>query len=119
MLRKHSSVGEVSAWSHTVSSSTTGPSFKPHQCHAMLASKRLVGAIPKVNLGVHVTHICLHQPQIRFPPLALKRWGDVTRSPKQGYQWPHKKDLYPPNIKKKDIKTKTGSGERSSRAHPN
>ena len=22
--------------------------------------------------------------------------GDITRSPKQGYQWPHKKDLYPP-----------------------
>ena len=22
--------------------------------------------------------------------------GDVTRSPKQGYQWPHKKDICPP-----------------------
>ena len=32
--------------------------------------------------------------------LVLKPWEDVTRSPKQGYQWLHKKDLYPP-IKKK------------------
>ena len=28
--------------------------------------------------------------------MALKPRGDVTRSPKQGYQWPHKKDLRPP-----------------------
>ena len=27
--------------------------------------------------------------------LALKRRADVTRSPKQGYQWPHQKDLCP------------------------
>ena len=24
--------------------------------------------------------------------------GDVTRSPKQGFQWPHKEDLCPPKI---------------------
>ena len=24
-------------------------------------------------------------------------WGDITRSPKQGYQWPNKKDLCPSN----------------------
>ena len=29
--------------------------------------------------------------------LALKLMADVTRSPKQGYQWPHEKDLYFPN----------------------
>ena len=27
--------------------------------------------------------------------LALKPRGDITRSPKQGYQWPHEKDLCP------------------------
>ena len=27
--------------------------------------------------------------------LALKPRADVTRSPKQGYQWPHKKELCP------------------------
>ena len=30
--------------------------------------------------------------------LALKPRADVTRSPKQGYQWPHKKDLCPTKI---------------------
>ena len=34
--------------------------------------------------------------------LALKPRGDVTRSPKQGYQWPHEKNSCPPkNFKKK------------------
>ena len=41
-------------------------------------------------------HPC--QVRIRLPTLALKPRGDVTRSPKQGYQWPHKKDLCPPNF---------------------
>ena len=36
--------------------------------------------------------------QIRLPTLALKPRGDVTRSPKQVYQWPHKQDLYPPKF---------------------
>ena len=37
--------------------------------------------------------------------LALKPRADVTRSPKQGYQCPHKKDLCPPNtiFKKNNI----------------
>ena len=30
--------------------------------------------------------------------LALKPRVDVTKSPKQGYQWPHGKDLCPPNF---------------------
>ena len=34
--------------------------------------------------------------------LALKPRRDVTRSAKQGYQWPHKKDLRPPKIKTKN-----------------
>ena len=33
-----------------------------------------------------------------YTSLALKPRGDVTRSPKQVYQWPHKKDLCPPKI---------------------
>ena len=33
--------------------------------------------------------------------LALKPRADVTRSPKQGYQRPHEKDLRPPKIQKK------------------
>ena len=38
--------------------------------------------------------------------LALKPRADITRSPKQGYRWPHEKDLHPPKIKKnKTIKS--------------
>ena len=35
---------------------------------------------------------------LRLPTLALKHRGDVTRSPKQGYQWPNKKDSCPPKF---------------------
>ena len=35
--------------------------------------------------------------------LALKPRKDITKSPKQGYQWPHKKDLSCPNFKKNKI----------------
>ena len=35
------------------------------------------------------------------PTLALKPRGDITRSPKQGYQWPHKKDSCHPIFFKK------------------
>ena len=41
--------------------------------------------------------------QARESTLALKPRTDVTRGPKQGYQWPHKKDLCPRKIKKKDL----------------
>ena len=44
------------------------------------------------------------------PTLALKPRGDVTRSPKQGYQWPHKKDSCPPKIFKKKKKKKLSMG---------
>ena len=44
------------------------------------------GVAPEVNLRGE----CLHQVQISLPTLALKPRGDVTRSPKQGYQWPQK-----------------------------
>ena len=41
--------------------------------------------------------------QIKLLTLALKPRGDVLRSKKQGYQRPHKKDLCPPKIYKKNI----------------
>ena len=43
------------------------------------------------------------------PTLALKPRGDITRSPKQGYQWPHKKDSCPPKIFLKNNKKQYGS----------
>ena len=36
--------------------------------------------------------------QARESTLALKLRADVTRSPKQGYQWPHEKDMCPTKI---------------------
>ena len=41
--------------------------------------------------------------QIRLP--TLKPTGVVNRSSKLGYQWPHKRDLCPPKIFKKNEKT--------------
>ena len=32
------------------------------------------------------------------PTLALKSMAEITRNPKQGYQWPHEKDLCPSNF---------------------
>ena len=36
---------------------------------------------------------------------------NATRSPKQGYQWPHKKDPCPPKIKKKRLLCVLGNGD--------
>ena len=77
---RYSSVGRTFVWC------TRDRGFKPNQClltkyveenslAAMLATKRSAGVAPEVNLRT-----------------------DVTRSLKQGYQGPHKKDLRPPNI---------------------
>ena len=68
-------------------------------CHqsgsaAMLAIKRLTGVTPEVNLR-NSTQARKHASK---STLALKPRADVTRSPKQGYQWPHKKDMCPPKI---------------------
>ena len=49
----------------------------------MLTVKRLAGAAPEVNLRNP-----LHANE-RFT-LALKSMAEVAKSPKHGYQWPHK-----------------------------
>ena len=69
---------------------------------AMLAAKRSAGVTLEVNLGEHLTHIPLSSANE-----ALKPRGDVTRSPKEGYQWPHEKDLCLPKKQNKKNKTKT------------
>ena len=57
-----------------------------------------------------VYYVGFCQVQIRLPTLALKPRGDIIRSPKQGYQWPHKKDLCPPKIfQKKGICIRSGN----------
>ena len=42
--------------------------------------------------------------QARESTLALKSRTDITRNPKQGYHWLHKKDWCAPKIKKEDTK---------------
>ena len=56
----------------------------------MLAAKRSVGVTPDVSLRGCVTSVK------RLPTLALKPRRDITRSPIQVYQWPHKKGLCHP-----------------------
>ena len=61
----------------------------------MLTSIQLAGAAPEVNLKNSVqARKCASEKST----LALKPRADITRSPKQGYQWPHEKDLCPSNI---------------------
>ena len=50
----------------------------------------------------NVYHVCLRIVQIRQNPLWLWNPGDVTRSPKQGYQWPHKWTCVQQKFKKKN-----------------
>ena len=58
---------------------------------AMLAVKRSAGVAPEVNLR----NSAQARKHASESTLALKPRADVTRSPKQGYQWPHKKDMCP------------------------
>ena len=65
----------------------------------MLAAKRSAGVAPEVNLrnSLHISE---------ESTLVLKLRAEATRSPKQGYHWPHKKDLYPlKNIFKKKTRS--------------
>ena len=41
--------------------------------------------------------------RIRQPTLALKPRRDITKNPKQGYQWPQKGHVYRPNFKKRSF----------------
>ena len=56
---------------------------------AMLALYTGRGVAPEVNLREHISRTPPHSLNKAEPTLALKPRGDVTRSPKQGYQWPH------------------------------
>ena len=123
-----SSVGRVSAWSHTVSGGMIAPGFESHQCLAGMWKRRL-----DCHAGRQEVSRCHTRGEsqgmcniTRTPPLSsnkpeptltLKPRGDVTRSPKQGYQWPHKKHSCPPKIKKKKLFTVWS--RKTSRDHPN
>ena len=96
---------------------------------AVLATQTVVGLIPSLNLHQCLWTILqvlkkawllcwpLYSQQVshhkwiwgphkwesmqKGSTLALKPRADITRSPKQGYQWPHEKDLCPPKNKNK------------------
>ena len=57
---------------------------------AMLAIYTGRGVTPEVNLWEHISCMSPQSSNKAEPTLALKPRGDVTRSPKQGYQWPQK-----------------------------
>ena len=57
---------------------------------AMLAIYTGRGVAPEVNLRERISHMPLQSSNKAEPTLALKPRGDITRSPKQGYQWPQK-----------------------------
>ena len=57
---------------------------------AMLALYTGKCVTPEVNLRECISCTPPHSSNKAEPTLALKPRGDVTRSPKQGYQWPHK-----------------------------
>ena len=106
-LRTH--FGRASAWSHTVSSGMIAPGFESHQfltgmwkrrlaCHAGCQEVSRCCTRGESQGTCNVTCTLLLSPNKAEPTLALKPRGDVTRSPKQGYQWHHKKDSCPPKI---------------------
>ena len=57
---------------------------------AMLVLYRGKCVAPEVNIRERISHTPPQSSNKAEPTLALKPRGDVTKSPKQGYQWPHK-----------------------------
>ena len=114
---RDSSVDRASAWSHTVSGGMIAPGFESHQCLTGMWKRQLGCHTGHQEVGrchgrgepqgmCNITHMPLLSSNKAEPTLALKPRGDVTRSPKQEYQWPHKKDSCPPKILKKKKKDK-------------
>ena len=55
----------------------------------------------KVSIATEIKQNRKENSQLCAGEEARKTRADVTRIPKQGYQWPHKKDLCPAKIFKK------------------
>ena len=88
------------------------PGFESHQCLTGMWKRRLSCHVGHQEVSrcctrgesqgmCNVTCMPLLSSNKAEPTLALKPRGDITRSPKKGYQWPHKKDSCPPKILKK------------------
>ena len=50
------------------------------------SAKRLTGVTPEANL------LCAGDEEQKGIHLTLKPMANVAKNPKQGHQWPHKKD---------------------------
>ena len=58
----------------------------------MPAAKRSANVAPEVgSWGMYITLASAKKANKAEPTLALNPRGDVTRNPKQGYQWPQKR----------------------------
>ena len=68
---------------------------------AMLAIYTGRGVAPEVDLREHISRTPLQNSNKAEPTLALKPRGNITRSPKQGYQWSQKWTCVPKNVLKK------------------
>ena len=83
---------------------TDSPGPNPHQClwtHLQVCGSKRLCCQPDFsrcrNKGESEDHTGMKTGK-KGSTLALKPRAAVTRSPKQGYQWSHEKDLCPPKI---------------------
>ena len=72
---------------------------------AMLAIYTGRGVAPEVNLREHISRIPPQSSNKAEPTPVLKTREDITRSPKQGYQWPQKWTCVQQKFLKKNNKT--------------
>ena len=73
---------------------TDGHGFKPWPEPPLMFADMSVGKwIEKAQLPLYSQQVTKHAS--KGSTLALKPRRDITRSTKQGYQWPHEKDLCP------------------------
>ena len=85
---------------------------KSHLCTCMWGSDRLRAGRQEVgkcstrgeSWGMYITFASAKIANKAEPTLALKPRGDVTRNPKQGYQWPQKRTCVRQKLKKKKKK---------------
>ena len=85
----------------------------PHLCTCMWGSDRLCAGRQEVgkcstrgeSWGMYITFASAKITNKAEPTLALKPRGDITRNPKQGYQWPQKRTCVRQKLFKKTKKT--------------
>ena len=94
----------VAKWFAALCCNMDSCGFEPHQCFwtsglQVDGSKRfgchaeLQTVIRYCTSGEYEDH--MGEKVCKRSTSALKPWADITRSPKQGFQWPHKKNMCP------------------------